>query len=224
MTFGQRLLNILKVIVGKRVTWYMLGIATIPIIVFILIMIGVKPSASEADKLISKWNIFEQEDGRLLLHITGNDNICFIVGVKCNPENGLLEEIGVTNGRSEQCAFRSGFDQNHENHLLDSNDIPGSDNAAIVFPCFAYRTKGSYGVPMASYGIIDHGILWRDCNADSIFDRKMDYIKRLMEINVEDRWVKGTGRDRVVTDEGVYKFNASSGKWEIVDPNASLNR
>lgn len=222
MTFGQRLLNILKVIVGKRVTWYMLGIATIPFIVYILIMIGVKPPASEADKLISKWNIFEQEDGRLLLHITGYDNICFIVGVECNPENGLLEEIGVTNGRSEQCAFRSGSDQNHENHLLDSNDIPGSGTAAIAFPCFAYRAKGSYGVPMASYGIIDHGILWSDFNADSVFDQKIDYIKRLMEINVEDRWVKGSGKDQVVTDEGVYKFNTLSGKWEIVDPNASL--
>lgn len=223
MAFRQRLLNILKVIIGKRVTWYLVGIATIPIIVFILIMIGAKPSASEADKLISKWNIFEQEDGRLLLHIPSNDNICFIVGVKCNPENGLLEEIGVTNGRSEQCAFRSGSDQNHENHLLDSNDIPGSDTAAIAFPCFAYRPKGRYGVPIASYGIVDHGILWSDFNADSIFNQKIDYIKRLLEINVEDRWVKGSYKDhQVVTDEGVYKFNTSSGKWEIVDPNASL--
>jgi len=222
MTFGQRLLNILIVIVGKRVTWYMFGIATIPIIVYILIMIGVKPPASEADKLISKWNIFEQEDGGLLLHINGYDNICFIVGVKCNPENGLLEEIGVTNGLSEHCAFRSRAGQNHDNHLLDSNDILSRGMAAIAFPCFAYRAKGRYGVPMASYGIIDHGILWRDCNADSIFDRKMDYIKRLMEINVEDRWIKGTGKHQVVTDEGVYKFNTSSGKWEIVDPNASL--
>lgn len=222
MAFRQRLLNILKVIIGKRVTWYMLGIATIPIIVFILIMIGVKPSASEADKLISKWNIFEQEDGRLLLHITGNDNICFIVGVECNPENGLLEEISVTNGRSEHCAFRSGFDQNHENHLLDSNDIPGSDTAAVVFPCFVYRTKGRYGVPIAAYGIVDHGILWSDFNANSIFDQKIDYRNRTMMINVEGRLVKGAGKDQVVTDEGVYKFNVSSGKWEIVDPNASL--
>lgn len=224
MTFRQRLLHILKVIVGKRVTWYMLGIATIPIIVYILIMIGVKPPTSEADKLILKWDIFEQEEGRLVLHIPSNDSICFVVGVKCNPENGLLEEIGVTNGRSEPCAFRSGFDQNHENHLLDSNDIPGSDTAAVVFPCFVYRTKGRYGVPIAAYGIVDHGILWSDFNADSIFNQKVDYIKRLREINVEGRWIKGSGKDQVVTDEGVYKFNTSSGKWEIVDPNVSLNR
>jgi hypothetical protein len=45
-----------------------------------------------------------------------------------------------------------------------------------------------------------------------------------MEINVEGRWIKGSGKDQVVTDEGVYKFNTSSGKWEIVDPNVSLNR
>ena len=222
MTFGQRLLNVFKVIAGKRVTWYMLGLATIPFIVYILIMIGVKPTPSEADKLISKWDIFEQEDGRLLLHIPSYDNICYIVGVKCNPENGLLEEIGVTNGRSEQCAFRSRSDQNHDNYLLESNDINSNDNAAIVFPCFAYRTKGRYGVPMASYGIIDNGILWFDFNADSIFDRKNDYRDRLVEINVEGRWIKGVGKEEVTTDERVYKFNVPSGKWEILDPNASL--
>jgi hypothetical protein len=86
-----------------------------------------------------------------------------------------------------------------------------------------FTTKWRYGVPMASYGIVDHGLLWYDYNADSIFDKKIDYQNRTMMIDVEGRWVKGTGKEKVVTDEGVFNFNALSGKWEIVDANSSLN-
>jgi len=224
MKFMRKLVSLLKTISHLRVAWYVLGVITPISILFILFISGVKPPLSDGDVLVSKWQIFEQSENTLLVHISGYDNVCFVVDVERNPENGLVEEISVTNGRCEDCAFRGEAKLTPEKQRLDQNDVIDNRDICPVFPVFVYKTKGRYEVPMVLYGCPDpaRGLVWRDLNADNQFDQRIDYRNRRMEINVDGRWIKGKGigKKEVVTDEGVFKFDTQSGKWKIVEPHS----
>jgi len=90
-----------------------------------------------------------------------------------------------------------------------------------VSPClaFTYLPKGKYGKPTAMYGCYNDTSVWGDLNADGVFDQRIDYHRKELEINVEDKWIEGTkiDDDKVRTAEGVYIFDPNVGKWQIID-------
>jgi hypothetical protein len=217
-------------IMKKKIIWYLFGLVTTPFILFILLvilfLIGVKPSLSRGDLLVSRWQLFEEDKNTLVMRIPGYENVCFVISVERNPKHGLVEEIGVINSRSQHCNLRNEPNYNPPSCSLLQCDV----NSVIpLFPIFVYRNKGRYGVPMMVYGSPDKttGLVWRDFKADNRWDQKIDYKNKLMEINVGGRWIKGLisvkDKDEVITTEkGLFKFDVESGKWQIVDPNASL--
>ena len=208
----------------QKITWYLLGVVTPIFILVILFLIGVNPSPSKEELLISKWQIFEKNENNLLIHVLGRENVCFVIGVERNPKDGLVEGIDVTNGLSgEYCIFRSKIGRNHPNGLSNQIDVNRGQIPHPVFPNFVYRTKGSYGTPMIVCGL-PTGVLWRDENADNQWDKRIDHQNKKVEINVNDRWIKTIGKKGqvIITDKDLFKFDVESGKWQIIDPNAFL--
>jgi hypothetical protein len=171
------------------IIWYIIGVATPFIILVALCTLGVKPPKSKLQKMVDKWHIQESNEALLLINVPVEPNRYIAVGIERDPNTGWLKEVGITKGK---------------------NFIP-EDSTAI----FIYRAKGKYGTPMAYYGSPEQGIVWRDLNCDGCFDQRIDYKKKLMEIDVNDQWIKGLMRDKaVITDEGLFVFDLNVGGWK----------
>lgn len=171
--------------------WYVLGLATPFLVLAMLSLLDIKPPKSKEEILVDKWRLKECKecnDALLLINVPSEPNIYFTVGIERDPETGWLREIGITK--------RKGF-------------TPGMS-------IFMYKTHGKYGVPMAYYGSTEQGTVWRDLNADGLFDQKVDYRNREMEIYVGGRWIKGLGEREVSTDDGLFVFDPNNGEWKKV--------
>ena len=210
MTFSNNINRIMKCIFSKRVTWYFLGLITLPVVFFALSLAGVNPPASEAELLVSRWGLVEQEKGKsLYVHLPFQDKTFFMTGFRRDPQTGFVDEIGVTNytlvaGKTNQFG--------DELELFDGNmDLS-------PYPCYVFRAKGRYGVPMAVYGS-PNNIVWQDLNADGLFDMKIDHGNRCKEIRLDSAWIEAIGKGRMLTRHGTYMFEPDIGKWVVVEAN-----
>jgi len=166
--------------------WYVLGVLTPFLVLACLAAVGVRPPMSKAEILADKWQLKEFNEILLLVSVKTDPNIYFTLGIERDPETGWLREIGVTKGKD----------------LAPDTSL------------FIYKSHGKYGVPMAYYGSTEQGAVWRDLNADGLFDQKVDYRNREMEIYVGGRWIKGLGEREVSTDDGLFVFDPNNGEWK----------
>jgi hypothetical protein len=155
------------------------------VVIFILLGVFGIIPPAAATILVKKWNILESDPYTLLIKCGDSSEIS--VGIE-RDSNGL-SRIGVV---VEQKSSHS--------------------SAPLTF---TYLPKGNYGKPATMYGCADNTMVWRDWNADGIFDQLLDYQHKLMEIRIDNgKWVEGKGIDEVSTSEGVFIFDANIGKWQ----------
>ncbi len=103
---------------------------------------------------------------------------------------------------------------------------PPSDAADIeilkekVGAIFSYRLEGKWGLPSARYagGVVGTGHDWVDYNVDGLFDFHGDFAQKVIEIRTQDGWVTAhkSSKDRAVTSEGTFTFDAEAGQWKRV--------
>lgn len=199
----QKFLNTVKAIIKARVTWYLLGLLTpflvIVLVIVILVIAGVEIPPPRAQQIVSKWGISEEEGKTLTITLRDWDNRFLTIGIERNDEDGLVKKVGVV---------KFGDDWEHGVFTL------------------LYQVSGEYGAPMVVYGhhrdAIEGGleIVWRDLNTDGQFDKRIDYDNHRTEIYVGDKWqcVLGQEERKVFTEEGVFKFDVESGRWECIAP------
>ena len=167
--------------------WFFLGFLT-PLVIFIAVVIlGLIPP-TDAQLLVSKWHIFEENPNKL--HIAGSDqhNVPILIGVELDPQNELIKEVGfVRNVGKEEFPLTMGF-----------------------------SFEGKFDLPMFFYGDPYKTVLWKDFNGDGWFDQMWDFKKRLMNINIDSQWVNGIksdNNDEVLTDKGIFVFDPNAGNW-----------
>ena len=177
--------------IKKAVFWYLLGFATSVVLFFsfFIIMEILGKLETDADMLISKWNIAEEAPDALVIRLFNELDEPIIISVEKQPQNG---------NSAANCLYRISFRAEKEKQppMLMS-----------------YLTTGEYKKPSFFYGSIER-IVWQDLNADGIFDRRIDYSHKVKEIYIEDRWVLGHGKGEVTTEGGIFVFNADLGKWQ----------
>lgn len=173
-----------------RLKWYLFGVLTPFLVLACLASLGVKPPKSKSEVLVDKWRLKECNDALLMVSVPSEPNIYFTLGIERTSETGGLKEIGVTKRKGT------------------------TPDMGI----FVYKVKGQYGKPMACYSSPEQGMVWRDLNADSVFDQRVDYRNREMEIYVCGRWIKGLGKKEVETDEGLFAFDPNNGEWKKIEP------
>jgi len=171
----------------QKFLYFSLGLFTA---IAALIIIGILKRVlvkNEAEFISPKWN-FCKNNNLLTATVPDYNNTEITVGIELDVESGIVKEIGVV-----------------------------TEPKGRLFGAFLYRPKGQQGVPMCYYGNTNSGIVWRDLNADSNFDQRLNYVEEFMEINVQGKWLIGKGIEKVYTDEGVFVFEGTSGTWKMAD-------
>jgi len=172
-----------------RLKWYVLGVLTPFLVVACLAVLGVRPPMSKAELLFSEWGVTDSNNTMFLVNLSTEPNTWISIGLERDPETKKLKQIGITKTKGGQ---------------------------SVAF--FSYTTIGTYNFPMAYYGFTDGGIVWRDLNADGIFDQKVDYRNREMDIYVDGQWIKGLGKRDVTTEQGIFVFDPNQSGWKKVVP------
>ena len=163
-----------------------------PVVIFILLGVFGVIPPTATTIIVKKWNIFESDPCTLLIKCGNSNKI--LVGIE-RDANGL-SRVGIT---------------------VERESSPSSTHLS-----FTYLPKGEYGKPATMYGCADNTMVWRDWNADGIFDQLLDYQHKLMEIRIDNnKWIEGKGIDEVSTLGGVFIFNANVGKWQSANTNVS---
>ncbi len=169
--------------------FYFVGVLTPFVIVALFVTFGIKPPKSKFEIMLEKWHITNPNENSILINVPIASNLNFNLGMEYDPNTGWVKEIGMTKVRT-----------------------PAKNEAFFVF-----RTKGKYGVPMVYYGCPEQGLVWRDLNFDFRFDQRIDYENELMQININDAWITGTGKAEVKTEKGIFHFDPEIGKWNVLE-------